>query len=170
MNIEYTGRDDRRWARIGFAVFAGAVVVGALPALTLGGPMWAVAFCVWVIGLFALVAGIVMLVASMSRVRIVFDESGLDVHVGPILYRGGWDGVAAINVEQVTDADAPSQELLVLWLTDDSLVKVPARFPVTGTGPKGHVLADVANLSHSSAEIQDALRRYAGGRFRSALA
>jgi hypothetical protein len=170
MNIEYTGRDDRRWARIGFAVFAGAVVVGALPALTLGGPMWAVALGVWVIGLFALVAGIVMLVASMRRVRIFFDESGLDVHVGPIVYRGGWDGVTAINVEQVTDTDGPRQELLVLWLTDDSLVKVPARFPATDTGPKGHVLADVANLSHSSAEIQDALRRYAGGRFCSAIA
>jgi hypothetical protein len=167
MTFTYTGGDDRRWARIGIGIFFCSVVVGGLPAFTLGGPLWAWAVFVWGVGLFALTAGVVMLIASLRPVHIFLDESLLDIRVGGVVYRGGWEQVAAINVERVADGDRQSrQELLVLWLTDDSVVKARPRYPATGD-PKGHVLADLANLEQTRAEIEEALRRYAGDRFRS---
>ncbi|GLH98821.1 hypothetical protein [Phytohabitans aurantiacus] len=169
MTFTWTGRDDRRWAWIGIGIFAGTVVAGALPAATIGGPLWAWAVFVWCLGLCALVAGAVMFIGSLRTVHIYLDESVVDIRIGNLVLTTGWEHVAAINVEQVPEASRPQpQELLVLWLTDDSLVKARPRYPATGE-PKGHVLADLANLEHSRAEITEALRRYAGDRFRSAI-
>lgn len=166
MKFNYTGSGDRRWSRIGIGIFLGSVVAGGLPAFTLGGPLWAWAVFVWGVGLFALTAGVVMLIASLRPVHIYLDESVVDIRVGRLVYKGGWEHIAAISVEQVPDSGETPQELLVLWLTDDNLVKTQPKYPVTGD-PKGHVLADLTNLAHSRVEITEALRRYAGDRFRS---
>lgn len=165
MIIEYTGRGDRRWGFIGIGIFCGSIAAGGIPALTVGGPLWAWALFVWVIGVVALVAGVVMLAASLRRVRISFDEAGLDVRVGRVVYKGDWENVEAINVVDVGDGGQSPQNLLVLWLTDNTMVRARPNFPATGDGSRGHVLADLANLRQTRTDIEAALRKYAGERF-----
>ncbi|MFC0531357.1 hypothetical protein [Phytohabitans kaempferiae] len=163
MELHRSRHWDRKSARVGFGYAAIAALAGLCIGAGVGGPAWAVSVMVWGSGVVALGAAIAVAIGSVRPFRIVIAPDGLDVRANGQAFAGPWALVRAISIER-TPAD---RDILVLWVADEVRMRHRPTFPAAGAGPKGHVLVDLENVAEAREQIESALRRHAGDRFRS---
>lgn len=129
---------------------------------------WLIALIVWVPGAFFFLLGLIVLIGSTRPFRIALSEQGLEVQSNGYRFSGPWSQVDGIHVEQTPPAGEPprARSLLVLWLADGVPMRQKPTYPFGSTGRKGYVIAELDNVRETPDEVVQALRRYAGERFR----
>ncbi|MFC0531051.1 hypothetical protein [Phytohabitans kaempferiae] len=166
MELHRAGGGDRKLALVGLVYGLASFAVGG--AFAIAG-VWLVSFVVWVPGLFFFVLGLILLTGSLRPFRIALSDTGLVVESEGHRFAGPWSQVDGISIEQTVPVGSPplSRSLLVLWVAEEVPMRHAPSFPPQGNGRKGHVIAEMDNIRETHNQVAEALRRYAGEKFRS---
>ena len=163
MELHRDDRGSRKLAGIAAGYALAALLVGGVFAL-IGQRLTIITVLLWGSGGFFLLVGALLFLSTLRRFQFVLSETGLVVHAGGCDFEGTWAEVDGISVEPVVLPNG-TQNHLVLWLSD--LVPTQGRPRFSAGGRRGYRLIEISELVESPEQVADALRRYAGPRFRS---